>query len=97
MKRIALMGFALTIAVTALMPVAEAQVSSGRNPWCIRDGSLGRGSWDCTYHNFNQCQFTANGSGGTCVQNPNYRGPQTRNRRDNNRNDGTWGWGGGRW
>jgi len=48
---------------------AEAQ-SRGPYPWCIADGSYGRGSLDCTYFNFRQCIESASGAGGTCVENP---------------------------
>jgi hypothetical protein len=50
----------------------QAQVSSSRNPWCIRDGIGGRGSWDCSYYNMQQCLDSASGAGGWCTQNPNY-------------------------
>ena len=79
MKRILLAGIlaglALTVTITVQVPTADAQVSSGRNPWCLRDGPLGRGTWDCTYHNYKQCyDFSVYGTDGSCDQNPNYRG-----------------------
>jgi|SRR5687767_9186235 hypothetical protein len=94
MKRTLLMGLALSFAVTAFqIPSAEAQVSSGRNPWCLRDGPLGRGTWDCTYHNYQQCYASSvYGSDGSCVQNPNYRGGR-QNRNSGRGQEGTWGWG----
>jgi hypothetical protein len=94
MKHTILAGLALTIAATALpAPSAEAQVSSGRNPWCLRDGPMGRGTWDCTYHTFEQCNFSSvYGVDGSCVQNPNYRGPR-QNRNSRRGQEGTWGWG----
>jgi hypothetical protein len=97
MKRTVLMGLALSVAVTALqIPVAEAQVSSGRNPWCLRDGPLGRGTWDCTYHNYQQCyNSSVFGADGSCVQNPNYRGGR-QNRNSPRGQDGGWGWDGRR-
>lgn len=100
MRRIVLAGLALVAAATAFeVPTANAQVSSPRNPWCIRDGVAGRGSWDCSYHNRAQCEQSALGAGGFCTTNPNYRGGrQAKNpRRDNRPDSGTWGWGGGRW
>lgn len=101
MRRIILGGLALVAAVTVFeVLTAEAQVSSGRNPWCIRDGVQGRGSWDCSYHNRAQCEFSARGAGGFCTINPNYRGGrQSNNPRRDNWDGGTWGWGGGagRW
>jgi hypothetical protein len=104
MRRIVLAGLALVAAVTVFdIPAADAQVSSGRNPYCIRDGVGGRGSWDCSYQTMAQCLASASGAGGGCTTNPNYtggKGRQTRNpRRDNSWDGGTWGWGGsgGRW
>ena len=68
----------LVVAATIVeIPMADAQVSSGRNPWCIRDGAFGPGSWDCSYRTFEQCRFSAQGAGGGCSQNPNYRGGRT--------------------
>ena len=100
MRRIILAGLALVAAATVVeIPRADAQVSSPRNPWCIRDGS-GRGSWDCSYHNRAQCEFSARGAGGFCTPNPNYGGRQSNRRRQDNSWDsrgGTWGWSGGRW
>src|SRR5262249_43088134 len=107
MRSTILAGLMLVVAATAVQtPTAEAQVSNGRNPWCIRDGALGPGSWDCTYRTFEQCRFSAQGAGGSCSKNPNYTGGRTsgfnpytgRVEPDNGgySNNGTWGWGGGR-
>jgi hypothetical protein len=62
--------------VAADVQVAKAQFSSSRNLWCIRDGVTGRGSWDCSYHNQQQCLASASGAGGWCVENPNYQSPR---------------------
>lgn len=99
MPRLILAGFALVAAITVFeIPSAQAQVSSGRNPWCLRDGALGSGSWDCTYYTFEQCRFSAEGAGGSCSRNPEYRGGrQSNNPRRGGPWDGggTWGYGGG--
>jgi hypothetical protein len=63
-----------TAVLAADVASVQAQVSSPRNPWCIRDGVNGAGSWDCSYHNLAQCRASASGAGGHCVRNPNYRG-----------------------
>lgn len=104
MKRIllagTLAGLALAVTATVQIPTADAQVSSGRNPWCLRDGPLGRGTWDCTYHNYKQCyESSVYGTDGSCEQNPNYRGSQNKNSRQQPGGppQGTWGWGGGRY
>ena len=104
MRRFILAGLVLVSAAAVFdVPVADAQVSSGRNPWCLRDGpGGGRGSWDCSYQTFQQCEATRFGAGGSCSQNPNYRGGrQTKGPPRDNWNDpsgGTWGrGGGGRW
>lgn len=98
MRRIVLAGLAVVAVATVLdISVAQAQVSSGRNPWCIRDGLSGRGSWDCSYHNRAQCEFSARGAGGFCTENPNYRGGrQSRSPRRDDWDSGNWGYGGGR-
>ena len=113
-RRVILAGLAIAAAVTTFnIPTADAQVSSGRNPWCLRDSVAagGGGSWDCSYRTFEQCNASGrNGAEGSCVQNPNYQGGRQGNRGQGNRgqggntywNDGTqqgtWGWGGGgRW
>jgi uncharacterized protein DUF3551 len=109
MRRIVLAGLALVAALAIVeVPGANAQVSNGRNPWCIRDGALGSGSWDCTYYTFEQCRFSAQGAGGTCSPNPEYRGGPRRGFDPyTGRYDGftgypgynSWGYGGsrGRW
>ena len=94
MRRFILAGLVLVSAAAVFdVPVADAQVSSGRNPWCLRRGA----SWDCTYYSFQQCNESGrHGLDGMCVQNPEYRGGrQSRNPRQEPQ--GTWGWGGGRW
>jgi Protein of unknown function (DUF3551) len=98
MCRVILAGLMLMAAATIVnAPTAEAQVSSGRNPWCIRDGALGSGSWDCTYRTFEQCRLSAEGAGGSCSRNPNYQGGGQPNTRRQQPPPSTWGWGGGRW
>jgi hypothetical protein len=99
MKRILLAGIlagiALAVTATVQIPTADAQVSSSRNPWCLRDGPMGRGTWDCTYHNYRQCyESSVYGSDGSCVQNPNYRGGRSNRNSRRQQPEGTWGWGG---
>jgi hypothetical protein len=77
--RLAMTGLAALIAFAALttvdVPSSDAQVSTPRNPWCLRDGPLGHGTWDCTYQTLAQCRMSSNNdSDGFCTQNPNYRG-----------------------
>ena len=77
--RALLAGAAGVIAIlTADLGAVQAQVSTPKNPWCIRDGAGGRGSWDCSYHNLAQCRASASGVGGSCTRNPNYRGKADR-------------------
>jgi hypothetical protein len=98
MSRLTLPGLML-LAVTVAIPLspADAQVSSGRNPWCIRDGALGSGSWDCTYRTFEQCRLSAEGAGGSCSANPEYRGPQRPGANRPAPAPNNWGWGPNRW
>ena len=68
-------GIAVAIAVLA----AYAQSASAQNttrPYCIRDGHGGGGMWDCSYHTWQQCLASSYGAGGTCWENPNYKGPK---------------------
>ena len=102
MKQILLAGYVATLALAAAatvqVPTADAQVSSGRNPWCLRDGPMGRGTWDCTYHNYKQCyDSSVYGSDGSCEPNPNYRGGRQNSNSRQQQPQGTWGWGGGRY
>jgi Protein of unknown function (DUF3551) len=100
-------GLMLAMAAAVVeIPTTEAQVSSGRNPWCIRDGALGAGSWDCAYRTFEQCRFSAQGAGGSCSRNPEYRGGPTKGfnpytgrvEGDTGGSGGNSGWGSrGRW
>jgi hypothetical protein len=79
-----LLGIAGAIAVLAVDGAGgdaqvQAQVSTSRNPWCLRDGPMGRGSWDCSYQTLQQCRISSNNdSDGFCTRNPNYRGPSRR-------------------
>ena len=90
MLRFILAGLALVFAASTFdVPSADAQVSSPRNPWCLRDGpEAGPGSWDCSYQTFQQCEATRFGAGGSCGANPNYTGPDAPNRPRQNRWDG---------
>jgi Protein of unknown function (DUF3551) len=104
MRRLILAGLVLVSAATVFdVPSADAQVSSPRNPWCLRDGPAGGpGSWDCSYQTWQQCEATRFGAGGSCGANPNYNGPGAPDRPRQNtwdgRSNGTWGRGGGnRW
>jgi hypothetical protein len=79
--RVALFAIAGVAAMLAAdVQLAQAQFSNSRNPWCIRDGVAGRGSWDCSYHNQQQCLASASGAGGWCVENPNYQPQKSKQR-----------------
>ena len=100
MKRILLAGIALAVTVTVQIPTADAQVSNGRNPWCLRDGPLGRGTWDCTYHNYKQCyDFQRLRFRRIVRPEPQLsrRAPGLPAKRPQGAPQGTWGWGGGRY
>lgn len=58
------------IGLGALMAIlaADVQVASAQNrPWCLRSGFSGPG-W-CGFDSFYQCQQTASGQGGSCIEN----------------------------
>ena len=95
MKQTILAALALAVLTTAVPTgSAVAQVSSSKNPWCLRDGPMGRGTWDCTYYNYQQCyESSVYGTDGSCVQNPNYRGDRP-DRNSRQQPQGNWGWGG---
>jgi hypothetical protein len=79
--RILLAGILGAIAVICA-DVAVAQPGGSERPWCIRDGTFGRGSWDCSYHNQQQCLASASGAGGWCTRNPWYQPPRSKPRRE---------------
>lgn len=60
----------------AVMTPLVAQAQNTTRPFCIRDGASGRGMWDCSYHTWQQCVASASGAGGSCWENPNYKGPK---------------------
>jgi len=98
MRRIILAGLALVAAATVFeAPCAYAQVSTSRNPWCIRDGVAGSGSWDCSYYNRGQCEESRLGAGGFCTENPNYRGGPSQKSLWDKHDGGTSGRGDRRW
>jgi len=78
--RAILLGLGFLVAMVAA-DIQSASAATAPRPWCVRDGSFGRGSWDCTYYTFEQCLASASGNNGSCEQNPNYRGPQKQQRR----------------
>src|SRR5262245_42492643 len=49
----------------------SAQAQYQMAPWCAYLGSWG-GSYDCSYHTFQQCMATASGIGDICLRNPRY-------------------------
>ena len=65
----------LAVAV-ALLAAHAASAQNTTRPYCIRDGHGGPGMWDCSYYSWQQCLASASGAGGTCWENPNYRGPK---------------------
>jgi hypothetical protein len=75
--RLLLVALAATTAIlTVEIPTASAQPGGTRNPFCLRDGPMGRGSWDCSYQTWRQCEASRLGAGGTCQANPWYEGPR---------------------
>jgi hypothetical protein len=81
-RKLIMAAIAGVMATQALEAVpAHAQVSNARNPWCLRDGPLGRGTWDCSYQTRQQCLISSNyDNDGHCTENPNYRGPARKQR-----------------
>jgi hypothetical protein len=80
MRIVTLAIAALAVTLAADVQPTQAQFSSSRNPWCIRDGVFGSGSWDCSFRTRQQCLASASGAGGGCVRNPNYQPPSKRRR-----------------
>jgi hypothetical protein len=69
-------------AIAVLTPgLAAAQPGGTERPWCIRDGAGGRGMWDCSYANQQQCLASASGAGGSCTPNPWYKPGKSKDRR----------------
>jgi hypothetical protein len=90
--RLVFAGMAAAIALLAadIQPVS-AQPGGSRNPYCLRDGAMGRGNWDCSYHTMQQCLASASGAGGSCTANPWYRGGKKRGPR-RGQQEQPWGW-----
>jgi hypothetical protein len=80
MRTVTLAIAAIAATLAADVQSAQAQVSSSRNPWCIRGGVFGSGSWNCSFRTQQQCLASASGAGGSCVRNPNYQPPSKRKR-----------------
>jgi hypothetical protein len=74
--RAVLAGIAAAIALLAAANVQPAAAQNTTRPYCMRGGTYGAGSWDCSYYTMEQCLETASGLNGTCMPNPNYRGPK---------------------
>lgn len=80
--RLILAALTATAALLALeISTASAQPGGTRNPYCLRDGAMGRGTWDCSFHTWQQCLASQQGNGGTCVRNPWYDGGRRGSRR----------------
>jgi hypothetical protein len=72
---------ALLVAVVGAAPSSFAQ-SAYDYPWCsIRGGFAGGGGQSCYFTSHAQCVASLSGIGGTCIQNPGYRGPEVRTER----------------
>jgi hypothetical protein len=72
---------ALLVAVVGAAPSSFAQ-SAYDYPWCsIRGGWGGGGGQSCYFTSHAQCMASISGIGGTCIQNPGYRGPEVRTER----------------
>lgn len=77
--RLILASLAAAIAIlTVNVESASAQAGNPTRPYCLRDGVMGGGSWDCSYYSMQQCRATASGAGGSCQPNPWYTGPRPR-------------------
>ena len=73
--RLILAGVAAAIALLAVdMQPAAAQNTT--RPYCMRGGTFGAGSWDCSYYSMQQCLASASGLNGSCGPNPFYQGPR---------------------
>ena len=77
--RLIFAGLAAAIAILAAnVQSASAQAANPTRPYCLRDGVMGAGNWDCSYYTMDQCRATAHGNGGSCQPNPWYVGPRRR-------------------
>lgn len=84
--RLIFAGLAAAIAIlTVNVQSASAQPGGTTRPFCIRDGIGGAGSWDCSYHTWQQCLASVQGAGGSCQANPWYEGPRPRARSQRDR------------
>ena len=53
--------------LTATLAAGVAPGSAQDRAWCLREGFSGPGS--CWYDTFAQCEATARGQGGSCIEN----------------------------
>jgi Protein of unknown function (DUF3551) len=78
-------------ALAAIM-AADITVASAQNrPWCLRSGFSGPG-W-CGFDTFAQCQASASGQGGSCIENNMLawqRQKAQQKQRRQNQNDWRW-------
>ena len=82
------------IGLTALAAILAADVgpaSAQNRPWCLRSGFSGPG-W-CGFDTFAQCEATARGQGGSCIENNMLawqRQKAQQKQRRQNQNDWRW-------
>ncbi len=76
----AIMLIALTGLAVAALPRPSGAQSAYDYPWCALRGDRGGGQ-SCYFTSREQCETTLSGIGGTCIQNPGYRGPTRYDRR----------------
>ncbi|HEY1542775.1 MAG TPA: DUF3551 domain-containing protein [Xanthobacteraceae bacterium] len=53
-------------------------------PWCYIDQTMS-GATYCAFETLAQCRENAGGNGGTCIENPDYRGARTEDERHSRR------------
>ncbi|HEY1543307.1 MAG TPA: DUF3551 domain-containing protein [Xanthobacteraceae bacterium] len=53
-------------------------------PWCYIDQTMS-GATYCAFETLAQCRENAGGNGGTCIQNPDYRGARSEDERRSRR------------
>ena len=74
----ALLGSLVLVGLLATPSFAQ---SAYDYPWCSVRGGF-NGAQTCYFSTYRQCMATISSIGGSCVRNPYFRGPQTRQRSD---------------
>jgi len=67
---------ALALCAAGFMTASEPAGAYITYPWCAVYGGRDGGGQNCGFWTYQQCMATVSGTGGYCINNAMYRGPQ---------------------